>query len=286
METSVKAPAKVNLVLRVTGKREDGYHEIKSVFQKINLFDTLTFTDALDGRIELECNHSQVPVDESNLIVMAADLLKQTTGVTKGVKIVLTKKIPVSAGLGGGSSDAAVTLKEMNRRWETGLPDGELRKLAFSLGADVPFFLGSALSWVEGAGETVTPLKAEKSFSALIVNPGFGISATEAYGGSRFDFADFDRDPALLADIESGDPARVCRHLKNDLEPYALSNYPELKSLKDRIEKTNPQPLGLVVSGSGPTIFSIYSDIEAARLAGEKLNGSAPFIRVVNTLTD
>ncbi len=286
METRVKAPAKVNLVLRVTGKREDGYHEIKSVFQKISLFDILSFTDAPDGKIELECNHSQVPVDESNLIVMAVQLLKKATGVTKGVKIVLTKKIPLSAGLGGGSSDAAVTLKELNQRWDTGLPDGELRKLAFSLGADVPFFLGSALSWVEGAGEMVTPLKAKRSLPALIVNPGFGISAGVAYAGSRFKFADFNRDYDLVADIESGDPSRVSRHLKNDLEPYALSHYPELAKLKEKIEKTIPQPLGSVVTGSGPTILSIYADMDTARLAGEKLKGTAPFIETVSTLID
>ncbi|VAX23289.1 4-diphosphocytidyl-2-C-methyl-D-erythritol kinase [hydrothermal vent metagenome] len=286
METSVKAPAKVNLVLRVTGKREDGYHEIKSVFQKVDLFDTLTFADAPDDKIELLCDNPQVPVNESNLIVMAAKLLQKVAGVKKGVKIVLTKTIPVSAGLGGGSSDAAVTLKELNRRWETGLPEVKLQELAFKLGADVPFFLGSALAWVEGAGEVVTPLKVKKSFSALIVNPGFGISAGEAYAGSRFDFAGFDRNRELEADIESGDPHRVCRHLKNDLEPYALSHYPELKSLKYKIEKTNPQPLGLVVSGSGPTIFAIYPDMETARLAGKKLEGVAPFIETVNTLTD
>jgi len=286
MQTSVSAPAKVNLLLRVTGKREDGYHEIKSVFQKIDLCDTLTFAEAPDGRIEIQCDNPQVPVDESNLIVMTAKLLKKETGVTKGVKIVLTKKIPLSAGLGGGSSDAAVTLKELNRRWKTGLPEVKLQEIAFRLGADVPFFLGSALAKVEGAGEKVTPLKVKKSLSALIVNPGFGISAEEAYSRSQFQFAGFNLDHELEADIESGDPARICRHLKNDLEPYALSHYPELAKLKDKIEKTSPQPLGSVVTGSGPTIFALYSDMDTARLAGQKLKGATPFIEAVNTLTD
>jgi 4-diphosphocytidyl-2-C-methyl-D-erythritol kinase len=286
METSVKAPAKVNLVLKVTGKRGDGYHEIKSVFQKIDLFDTLTFLDAPDGRIELQCEHQQVPVDDSNLIVRAAQLLQKEAGVTKGVKIALTKNIPVSAGLGGGSSNAAVTLKELNRRWECGVPEAKLVELAFKLGADVPFFLGSTLSWVEGAGEKVTPLKATKSFSALIINPGFAISAGEAYGGSKFKFTAFDREPELIADIESGDPSRVCLRLENDLEAYALLTYPKLVELKEKIEKTDPAPLGSIISGSGPTIFAVYPDMESASLAEEKLKGAAPFVRVVNTLID
>jgi len=179
-----------------------------------------------------------------------------------------------------------VTLKELNRRWKTGLPDRILRQLAFRLGADVPFFLGSALAKVEGAGEKVTPLKVKKSLSALIVNPGFGISAEEAYAGSQFQFADFNLDHELEADIESGDPARVSRHLKNDLAPYALSHYPELTRLKDKIEKTIPRPLGSVVTGSGPTILSIYADMDTARLAGKKLEGTAPFIETMSTLID
>lgn len=286
METTVEAPAKVNLVLKVTGKRSDRYHEIKSVFQKISLSDTLTFSDAPDGRIDFSCSHPGVPVDSSNLIVRAIELMRKEAGVTKGVKIVLTKKIPVSAGLGGGSSDAAVTLKELNRRWESGLSEAKLQELAFKLGADVPFFLGSALSLVEGAGEKITPLKAEKSFSALIINPGFAISAEEAYGGSKFTFTAFERDPELIADIESGDPRLVCRHFINDLAPYALSKYPKLAELKEKIEKTNPSPLGSLISGSGPTIFAIYPDMESARLAEEKLKGAAPFIEAVSTLTD
>ena len=274
----MKAWAKVNLTLKVTGRRDDGYHLLSSVFAKVDLADTLSITAREDEKVVVTCSHPDVPCDETNLAVRAAMALRRVAGVTKGAGIHITKRIPVAAGLGGGSSDAAAALTALNRMWGVDLERNELAAVALELGADVPFFLGGSMAHVQGIGEEIRSLSPRRSIPVLLANPGFGISAAAAYGGSEFDFRPAEGIEEIIADMESGDPESVARHVSNDLEPWALEKHESLAALKASMERADPQPLRVAMSGSGPTLMAIHAsrgDMERAALG---LSRAAPFI--------
>lgn len=287
METVKKSPAKVNFLLKVTGRRPDGYHEIRSVIQMIDLADTLTFRTRDDGAVKLVCDHPGVPADGRNLVMKAADLLRRRAGTRLGADIMLEKRIPVAAGLGGGSSNAACALAALNELWGAGLSRGALMEAGLAVGADVPFFLGeSALAWVEGIGEKVTPLRPAKSLPLLLINPWFGISAGEAYRGFGGDISPFPRDPGLTADIESAEPERLARRLSNDLEGWAMRTHESLAALRKTVESASPEPLGVLMSGSGPTLLAIYRGAEETAEAKAALGSAAPFVAAAETLVE
>ncbi len=285
MEKTYESLAKINLFLKVTGKRPNGYHEIISIFQKISLLDTITFKLNGSSKISLQCDHPNVPVDGSNLIVKAAEALRKFTQCGYGADITLKKNIPVAAGLGGGSSNSATTLVALNELWGLDLSTRELEEMAFKLGADVPFFLNSSLALVEGAGERVTPLAPRKSIPILLVNPGFAISAKDAYQKSNFNFNPVEPRESVLNDMESGEPARIAKHLMNDLQPWALKTYPELKTLKNKMESLKPAPLGVLMSGSGPTLFATYDSLESCNAAKRKIEKTVDFVSCEKTVT-
>ncbi|MBI4667482.1 MAG: 4-(cytidine 5'-diphospho)-2-C-methyl-D-erythritol kinase [Nitrospinae bacterium] len=285
MTITSKSPAKINLVLKIVGKRPDGYHEILSVFQKLDLCDTLSFTPRDDGRLTLACDNPVVPLDGANLIIKAAEALRKHAGVKAGVDITLIKRIPIAAGLGGGSSNAAITLRTLNGLWRLNVPQKELTSIALSIGADTPFFMGDwTCALVEGIGEKITPLNPRTSFPLLLVKPLFGISAKEAYQGSRFDFKGYPDVQGLIDDVESGEPARLARRLDNDLQPWAVQTHPELVTLLDRMMDTKPGPLKTIMSGSGSTLFGIYESWESLAKACENLKTAAPFVMAANSL--
>ncbi|MGK7345104.1 MAG: 4-(cytidine 5'-diphospho)-2-C-methyl-D-erythritol kinase [Candidatus Nitrospinota bacterium M3_3B_026] len=287
METAKKSPAKVNFLLKITGRRMDGYHEIRSVIQMIDLADTLTFRPREDGVIKLICDHPDVPTDGRNLVMKAAEQLRRRAGIRLGADIMLEKRIPVAAGLGGGSSNAACALAALNELWGAGLSRGALMEAGLAVGADVPFFLGeSALAWVEGIGEKVAQMRPAKSLPLLLLNPGFGISAGEAYRGFGGGFSPFPRDPGLAADMESAEPERVARSLSNDLEGWAMRTHVGLAALKKAVESASPEPLGVLMSGSGPTLLAIYRDAEETAEAKAALGNAAPFVAAAETLVE
>ena len=167
---SLKAPAKINLFLEILGKRNDGYHEIETVMQEIDLVDNLQFEEIQEG-VRLNCNDKNIPSDENNLVCKAANLILNECGIRKGVLISLEKNIPVGAGLGGGSSDAAATLKALNLLWKIGLNDAELMEFAAKLGSDIPFFIKGKTALCSGRGEKITPIEVKSEMNYLVIFP-------------------------------------------------------------------------------------------------------------------
>ncbi|MDH5511017.1 MAG: 4-(cytidine 5'-diphospho)-2-C-methyl-D-erythritol kinase [Nitrospinota bacterium] len=284
MTISIEACAKVNLTLKVTGRRDDGYHLLSSVFAKVDLADTLIIAASDSEDVLVTCSHPAVPCDQTNLAARAALALRHASGVGKGATIEIIKRIPVAAGLGGGSSNAAVALAALNKMWGVDLASEELAAIALKLGADVPFFLGGAMAYVEGIGERISPLKPKRSIPVLLANPGFGIRAADAYNGSTFHFGSISGIGVILDDIQGGDPQRVAMHMRNDLEPWALEKYESLARLKTAMENTEPRPRRVVMSGSGPTLMALHSSREAMEKAAGQLAGVAPFLYPAMTL--
>ena len=284
MEITARSPAKINLFLKVTGKRPDGYHEILSVMQMVELFDTLAFKPDPSGGLSLKVGGMDAPSDGTNLVIKAAEALREWAGVGLGARIELDKKIPVSAGLGGGSGNAAVALKSLANLWRIDITREDMERIALSIGADVPFFLNGPCAAVTGVGEKIRPVNPCKSVPVLLVKPDFGISTAEAYKNSRFDFAPFNADGGMVDDAVSGDPARMAPRMVNDLMPWAMDAHPNLARLKERMEAVEPAPVRVMMSGSGPTLFALYDTEENCQRAAGTLAGAAPFVMATRTV--
>lgn len=266
----LRAPAKINLSLRVLGRRADGYHLLETHMHKVALYDQLALCPAEAG-ITLHCG-GHLPEDSSNLVYRAAELFLRTTegqrrSPWRGVTITLQKNIPVAAGLGGGSSDAAATLLGMNRLLGGGCTPGQLATLGLQLGADVPFFLAPQSSMrATGIGEVLQPAAPLDDYRILLVNPGFSVSTRWVYQNFALTVP---RDPGILAN--SQDEVVLLRagsasvSLVNDLETVTLKKYPELSQLKDEMRERGA--IGTLMSGSGPTIFGMFKDQQLALAA-------------------
>jgi 4-diphosphocytidyl-2-C-methyl-D-erythritol kinase len=276
------APAKVNLTLRVLGKRADGYHEIESVMVPLTLGDMVEV--AFGGRgITLQCSDPSLETGEGNLAWRAARAFLGVTGIRRGVRIGLGKAIPVAAGLGGGSSDAAAVLLALNDLAEKPLGKPNLASLALGLGADVPFFLDPRPALARGIGEIVSPLPPMPETWFVLVNPGFSASAAWAYGrlaarplrakqGAPLQTL---TSPAVRPKVRPS--SRTWRHigafLYNDLEAVTLPQFPVLATLKERLLSLGAE--GALVSGSGPTVFGVFGAASAARHAYASLKRAA-----------
>ncbi|MBF0171099.1 MAG: 4-(cytidine 5'-diphospho)-2-C-methyl-D-erythritol kinase [Nitrospinae bacterium] len=278
----IPCPAKVNLTLRVVGKRADGYHELDSVMVPLSLADTLTIAPADDGEIHFACDDPALGGDD-NLVVRAAHALRHFTGADAGARLTLTKRIPVAAGLGGGSSDAAGALRGLQLLWDVSLSEETLHRLAASLGADVPFFLDGIAARAEGIGDRLTPLGPFPVAHLLLVKPAFGVSAADAYRNGAFSFAP-DPDPlATVTDLLSGVADRQAGRMVNDLAAWVMKAYPELARLRDEVAAADPAPVTVMMSGSGPTLFALYRTGDDCRRAESALQGIAPFVQAVTT---
>jgi 4-diphosphocytidyl-2-C-methyl-D-erythritol kinase len=284
MRITAHSPAKINLFLKVTGKRADGYHEICSVMQMVDIFDTLTFSPDPSGELSIKVIGHNAPSDGTNLVIKAAEALREWSGAKLGARITLDKKIPVSAGLGGGSGNAAVALKSLASLWGIEASHAQMERLALSIGADTPFFLNGPCALVTGVGEKIKPVTARKSVAVLLVKPDFGVSTAEAYKNSRFDFAQFYVDDRMVEDTVSGEPSRTAPRMVNDLMAWAMQAHPALARLKERIEGANPAPIRVMMSGSGPTLFALYGTDDGCKRAAEFLEGAAPFVMATRTL--
>ncbi len=252
------APAKINLYLKVVGKRADGYHDIVSLMQPIALYDEMTFSGTTAG-IAVRCPGSDLPGDEGNLVYRAAKAFYQQTGMDAAVEITLKKRIPVGAGLGGGSSDAATTLVALNEMNGSPLTTGELLRLGESLGADVPFFIYGKTAWAAGKGEILTEAQSLPSFWVVLINPGFQVSTGDVYRGLNFGLTKKIINYSIpryssVNDVASG--------LANDLEQVTLSFHPVLKRMKAFLLENGA--LGAAMTGSGPTMFGIFADQDSA----------------------
>jgi 4-diphosphocytidyl-2-C-methyl-D-erythritol kinase len=263
----VRAPAKVNLFLEVLAKRPDGYHDIASLMLAVSLFDTLAFKEESNGRIELRCDLPPLSTGPDNLVHRAAALLRQTTGTTRGARIELTKRIPLAAGLAGGSSDAAATLAGLNVLWQLGLSNPELASLAAQIGSDVAFFFTPGAAWCTGRGEIVAPQPVGRMLDLLLICPGIEVSTAAVY-----------RQVGVPAKPQSGEEIRkavaagsveeIGRLMFNRLQPPAEQIAPEIAGIHSRLAAL--QPAGVLMSGSGSTVFALCRNRrEALRIARE-----------------
>lgn len=277
------APAKINWFLTVLCRRDDGYHNISSLMQCVSIADSLTLEEA--DRVEVVTD-AGIP-EQENLVYRAALLMKEKAGIKSGVRIALRKEIPLAAGLGGGSSDAAAALAGLNRLWGLNLSPGELSAVGEELGSDVPFFFQGPAAQVGGRGEIVFPFPLQRSCTLLLVKPPVGVSAAWAYAQ-----VDKPRCSQVLTKkdntiklfcraLEEGDFSFLSSLQKNDLEPLVAKRYPIIGEIKRKLLLKGA--VFSSMSGSGPTVFGVFpSDEEAARAAEDF---SPNWCRVVRTVT-
>lgn len=270
-QITIRANAKINLALDVLNRRPDGYHSVRMIMQSLALCDTLTLRKKETPGITLSAQNPEqfpdVSWEEDNLIYKAAKLWLDTYPVEGGVHIAIDKQIPSAAGLAGGSSDAAATLKGLNLLFEQNVSMEELQKLGVKLGADVPYCiqLGTALS--EGIGEILTPLPAAPALYCVLVKPSQGISTKYVYEHLNLETATHPDIDAALTAIQNSDISKLCQNLDNILEPVAQTLCPEIKEIEEKLKESGA--LGVCMSGSGPTVFALYTDGNAAIEAAE-----------------
>lgn len=263
-----ESPAKVNLILRVLGRRPDGYHDIESLMQKISLCDELFFTPA-EKDIRIRCHGASLPEDESNIVHRAASAIRSRLPGRPGVEITIHKKIPVAAGLGGGSSNAAVTLTTLNELFGLNLPRQELMAIGKSLGADVPFFIFADAAWAFGIGERLYPAEPLPKMWFVLVNPGFEVSTKAVYQKLNLALTKEKRKDSIH---RFNTVSELAGALRNDLEGVTLDLHPELRAVKDLLVKMGA--LGSLMSGSGPTLFGLFDSEKKAAMAEETLRQS------------
>jgi 4-diphosphocytidyl-2-C-methyl-D-erythritol kinase len=281
----VRAPAKVNLFLEVLAKRADGYHEIATLMVAVSHYDTLVFKEETSSKIYLACNRTDLSTGPENLVMRAATLLKARTGSKRGASIRLTKRIPMAAGLAGGSSDAAATLAGLDQLWKLGVPDSQLAEWSAELGSDVPFFLAAPAAWCTGRGEQVTPMTLARPLHFVLICPEVGLSTAAVYGAVKVP-----KMPATGREIRhavgTGDIEEIGRRLHNRLQPVAEKLCPEIATQRRRLEALHP--LGQLMSGSGTSLFALCRNRGEAQRLAEKLRhgveqGNCPEIFVVRS---
>lgn len=265
----VKSPAKINLGLKVIKKRADEYHDIETIFQMINLYDVVILRESSD-RITLCSDNNAIPLDERNLAYRAAQTLREKIGIKKGVKIEIYKHIPISAGLGGGSSNAAVTLVGLNYLWDLNLSPDDLLPLASSLGADVPFFLAGPTAMGKGRGDELQNLHLKSKFYVILINSGLTISTKWVYDNIELKLTKNGNDIKILKFMfEEDEIEKGAGLLFNDLESVVAERYSIINEMKEALLSAGA--LGASMSGSGSTVFGIFKDCHSAERAYENL---------------
>ncbi len=279
-----KAPAKINLLLDVLRKREDGYHEVQMVMTMVDLADRLEMEEIPGDRIVLSSQAGFIPLDEKNLAFQAARLLKERCNVSRGVYIQLDKRIPVAAGLAGGSSDAAAALRGLNRLWGLGLSTGELEALGAELGSDVPFCIRGGTAVARGRGEKLESVESPPQCWVILAKPPINVSTADVYG--KLKAHELKEHPSLenmLAALREGSFSGMCAALGNVLETVTLQRYPEVLQIKECMAKLGAD--GVLMSGSGPTVFGLVSkETKVARIYNG-LRGFCKEVYVVRMLT-
>lgn len=270
---AITAPAKINLFLKVMGKRPDGYHDIFSWFQMVDLVDQIEIHKIADSKIELITDHPELSTGPDNLIYQAAKAIQDNYTPNTGFKIILNKQIPIGAGLGGGSSDAVAVIKGLNCLMGLRLTGSQMAELGLKIGSDVPFFFSRGQAEVTGRGERVREISLPIDYQAVLVTPPFEIRAAEAYRKCRLDLTGKELDVSFRC-RKVHELFDVISELANDLERALLTSYPILDKVRDELIKTGADIVRL--TGSGPTIFALYGDTApdadklTPRFSGEK----------------
>jgi 4-diphosphocytidyl-2-C-methyl-D-erythritol kinase len=261
------APAKLNIRLKVTGRRPDGYHELVSIMVPVSLFDHLELEMTLRGRIRLACKGLSIPDNEENLVYRAAQAFFSRTRRESGLSVKLTKNIPVAAGLGGGSSDAASTLMALNEMCSNPLTSEELAELAVSLGSDIPFFLKNRPCMARGIGEILEPIEKWPGFWYVIVTPPVKVSTEWVYANLKLKLTTGEYD-SIIKHLESGS-FDIAEILENDLETVTVSHFPVIKTIKKSLVDEGAK--GALMTGSGPSVFGIFESKDQALSAERHL---------------
>jgi 4-diphosphocytidyl-2-C-methyl-D-erythritol kinase len=284
MKVFEKAPAKINLLLDVLHKRQDGYHEVEMIMTMVDLADRIEMQELPRDTIIISSQAGYIPLDEKNLAFQAARLIKDRYDVKQGVYIHLDKKIPVAAGLAGGSSDAAASLRGLNRLWKLNIPLDELQRLGAELGSDVPFCVTGGTAIARGRGEKLEPIEAPPQCWVVLAKPPINVSTSEIYG--KLKAAQIANHPSTQGVLEAIKQRRfdwLCERLGNVLEEVTLDLYPEVRQLKECMIRLGAD--GVLMSGSGPTVFGLVSkEAKVARIYNG-LRGFCKDVYAVRLLT-
>lgn len=283
MEIIEKAPAKINLGLDILRKREDdGYHDLEMIMASVDLSDKLIIREIPEDKIVVKTNASFLPVDKKNNVYQAVSLVKEKYGIAKGVEIDVKKNIPVAAGLGGGSSDAAAALRGVNKMWQLGLSKEELSAIGFKVGTDVPYCVHGTTALVTGRGEFVTELPPMPQCWVVLVKPQFSVS-------TRKIFADFDMDGIEHPDIKGlqesiimQDYNKMIHLLGNSMEQATMAKRPVVKDIKERMLKYGAD--AAVMSGSGPTVLGLCHNYSRAKRVYNGFRGFCKEVHLVRTI--
>mgnify|MGYP001623186027 FL=1 len=271
----LKALGKINLGLDILGRRENGYHDVRMVMQTVYLYDRVTLEKTREPGIEISTNLSYLPVNENNIAYKAAELLRGEFGIREGIRITLEKHIPVAAGMAGGSSNAAAVLFGMNRMFGLGLSEEGLKERGVTLGADVPYCIMRGTVLAEGIGEILTPLPPLPKCYVLIAKPPLSASTRTVY--EKIDREGIKSHPdidGILAGLQEGDLQQVAGSMGNVLEQVMLEEHPVLQRIKDVMIGSGA--LNAMMSGSGPTVFGIFTSRGRARAAAARLKRQTP----------
>lgn len=272
-DISLKALAKINLGLDVVRRREDGYHEVRMIMQTIQLYDRLDIKRTQEPGIQIQTNLSFLPVNENNLIYKAAKLLMDEFSITDGVSVKLDKRIPVAAGMAGGSTDAAAMLIGVNRLFSLGLTKRQLMERGVQIGADVPYCIMRGTALAEGIGESLSPLPPMVKCPVLIAKPSISVSTKFVYQNLKLDdttiHPDIDR---LIDDIKAKNLHDIAAHMGNVLETVTIPNYPVIDEIKKHMLSNGA--VGAMMSGSGPTVFGLFDDEDTAKKAYKAMRSS------------
>lgn len=265
----MKAYAKINLGLDVVKRLENGYHEVRMIMQTVGICDELDL-ERIEQGIELTTDHGELPADENNLVYQAAKLMLEHYGIASGIRIHLKKNIPVAAGMAGGSTDAAATMKGMNRLFDLGAELGELMELGVRIGADVPYCVLGGTALAEGIGERLTALPSVPEAYVLVAKPDISVSTRYVY--EHLDAEGITHHPdidGMVQAIETGSLQGVLERLENVLERVTVTSYPVIDTLKKKMCELGA--VGSLMSGSGPTVFGIFTQKKQAEEAGSRI---------------
>ncbi|SEO92739.1 4-diphosphocytidyl-2-C-methyl-D-erythritol kinase [Amphibacillus marinus] len=282
MHVFEKAPAKINLTLDVLYKRPDQYHEVEMVMTTVDLADRLELIHLNQDVIQIESESKYVPNDERNLAYVAADLIKKTYKINSGVQIKIEKQIPVAAGLAGGSSDAAATLRALNRLWSLNRSLDELAALGAQIGSDVPFCVYNRTGLAQGRGEQITHLPPPPSCWAVLAKPIIGVSTESVYQNLNLQTIKHPNTKAMVAAINNSNYDQMVKYVGNVLEDVTLPLHPEVTQIKTMMKQSGAD--AVLMSGSGPTVFGLTRQQSRADRIYNSLKGFCQDVFVVRLL--
>ncbi len=281
-EIVLESFGKINLALDVLYKRDDGYHEINTLMQQIDLKDRIIIKNREKG-IEIQCNDKDVPLDNTNLVYRAWEKIIEKTGVNKGAHIIIDKKIPVAAGLAGGSSNGAAVLKGLNLLWNLNLSEKELMEIGLEIGADIPFCILGGTAWGKGVGEKLIRLKKFSNKMVLLANMGIPISTASVYSNLNLNGTNTRICiEEMIKHIEEDNLPKLAENMANIMEEVVIKEYPIVEEIKRDMIKYGA--LGSIMSGSGPTVFGLFDDEEKLYRCKRELERKIPKVLTAKTI--